>query len=84
MIWIEHPDQGAREAVLTRSDAGLKIARYLRGPWRLAAIGHLVPRFLRDAVYDVIARHRHRLVSEAESCYVPPPALRTRFLDAAR
>jgi predicted DCC family thiol-disulfide oxidoreductase YuxK len=82
MIWIEHPGETEREAVLIRSDAGLRIARYLGGPWRLAAVGRLVPRFLRDAVYDVIARHRHRLVSESDSCYLPPPAMRARFLDA--
>lgn len=44
----------------TRSTAALRIARRLRFPWNALAIGLLVPRRLRDAVYDLVARHRRR------------------------
>lgn len=80
MIWVE--GQGGRsERLLIRSAAGLRVARYLGGPWQMAALAYLVPRPIRDAVYDVIARHRHRLARGPEQCYIPPPAVRARFLD---
>lgn len=79
MIWVEHPgDIGER--VLVRSEAGLRIARYMGGLWRMAVLGRLMPRVLRDAAYDTVARHRHRLVPEPEQCYVPPPDVRRRFI----
>lgn len=80
MIWVEAPG-GAGERVLIRSDAALRIGRYLGGPWRAAAIGRLVPRPLRDAAYDFVARHRHRIVAEPAHCYVPPPDVRRRFIE---
>jgi predicted DCC family thiol-disulfide oxidoreductase YuxK len=78
MIWVEPAAGGER--VLTRSTAALRAARYIGGPWRAAAIAQLLPRTIRDAVYDVIARHRHRLASAPDQCYLPPPAARARFL----
>lgn len=82
MIWVEPDDRGERERVFVRSAAALRAARYLGGPWRLALLGYLVPRPLRDAAYDFIARHRHRLTRGSERCYLPPAAARARFLDS--
>jgi predicted DCC family thiol-disulfide oxidoreductase YuxK len=78
MIWVDDAG-GPGERVLIRSSAALRIGRYMGGIWRLTAIGALVPRFVRDAAYDVIARHRHRL-APGDRCYVPPPAVRSRFI----
>jgi predicted DCC family thiol-disulfide oxidoreductase YuxK len=80
MIWVEHPGDDNAERVQVRSDAALQAARYMGGPWRLAAIGRILPRRLRDAAYDVIARHRHKVFAEPEQCFVPPPSVRARFL----
>ena len=66
--------------VYDHSDAALRIARHLGFPWSLAAIGWVFPRFLRDAVYRFIARNRYRWFGREESCRVPTPALRARFL----
>jgi predicted DCC family thiol-disulfide oxidoreductase YuxK len=67
-------------AVKVRSDAALAILDYLDGGWgALAALGRLMPRRLRDALYDAIARRRFRLA--ARSCLLPTPDERTRFLD---
>lgn len=64
-----------------RSSAALRLAAGLRGPWRwLAAPLRLVPRRLRDAVYDRIARRRHRWFGRRDGCLVPTPELRARFL----
>ena len=81
MVWVEPATGGVPARVLTRSDAALRIARYLGGPWRLAAAARMLPRPLRDALYDLVARHRHRLVPGSPACLVPAPDVRARFLD---
>lgn len=68
--------------VLTKSDAAIAIATRLGAPWRWAKIGKLMPRFLRDWLYSIVARNRYRLFGRQEACMMPTPALRTRFLDA--
>lgn len=66
--------------VFTHSTAGLRIARYLRAPFSWAIVLLLVPRFLRDAVYRWFAAHRYRWFGREETCRVPTPELRARFL----
>lgn len=76
VVWVEP----AARRVLVRSTAALAVARHLGGIWGvLGLLGGLVPRPLRDAVYDLIARHRLRLVAPA--CLLPRPDERARFLD---
>lgn len=64
-----------------RSTAALRIARFLDGPWPLAALLLAVPPFLRDAAYDVLARNRYRWFGQLDSCRVPTPEVRQRFLE---
>ena len=83
MIWVDDPG-GAGERVRIRSAAALTIGRYMGGVWSAAAVLAVVfPRAIRDAAYDFIARHRHRLVRESAQCYLPPTSVRGRFLDQA-
>ena len=63
-----------------RSTAALRIARRLRFPWSLGWAFVVVPRFVRDAVYDFVARHRYRWFGKKDVCMVPTPELRARFL----
>lgn len=70
-----------RGSVYTRSDAALRIARGLRGPVRLLALLRLVPRRIRDALYRFVARNRFRWFGRRDQCWVPTPALQSRFLD---
>jgi predicted DCC family thiol-disulfide oxidoreductase YuxK len=64
-----------------RSDAARRIARHLGGPWPwLATLSGMVPRILRDAVYDLIARNRLRWFGRRETCAVPTAAQQARFL----
>ncbi len=63
-----------------RSDAALHIALGLRAPWPLAFGAILVPRRARDAVYGWIARNRYRWFGRTDTCALPPPGLRERFL----
>jgi predicted DCC family thiol-disulfide oxidoreductase YuxK len=65
-----------------KSSAALAIARGLRWPWPLLAVFVVVPRPLRDVVYDFVARRRLRWFGKQEACMVPTKELRARFLDA--
>lgn len=80
MVWVDNPGTSGTERVYVRSAAALRVARYLGGPWSLLLAGWLVPRLVRDAVYDLIARHRHRLVRQ-EACDWVPSSERARFLE---
>jgi predicted DCC family thiol-disulfide oxidoreductase YuxK len=79
MVWVEPAPGGERVEV--RANAVLRAADYVGGPWRLAALGRLLPRPLRDALYDLVARHRHRFLRDPEHCFLPPPSVRGRFID---
>lgn len=66
--------------VYTRSTAALRAARHLRGyKWLYPLI--VVPRFLRDAVYNLVARNRYRWFGHKNECWLPRPEWRSRFLD---
>ena len=80
VVWYDPGDDRSSDRLLTRSAAALRVARYLGGPWRFASVAVLIPRFLRDALYDLIARHRHSLVPGGPQCLVPTPDQRARFL----
>jgi predicted DCC family thiol-disulfide oxidoreductase YuxK len=65
-----------------RSAAALGVCRYLRPPWKwLGSMGLIVPRPVRDWLYDRVARNRYRWFGRRESCRLPTPELRARFLD---
>jgi predicted DCC family thiol-disulfide oxidoreductase YuxK len=68
------------EKVYTRSDVPLRIFKKLGGWWSLPAVFFIVPKFIRDAVYDWIARNRYRWFGKREQCMIPTPVLRSRFL----
>lgn len=66
--------------IFTRSDAALEIVRRLGGGWRLLYGFKIVPRFLRDAVYNWVARNRFRWFGRREECLLPRPEWRARFV----
>lgn len=68
-------------AVFTRSDAALRIAQRLDSPLRWAAGLRVVPRSVRDVVYDLIATYRYQVFGREAACPVPSPAMRGRVLD---
>jgi predicted DCC family thiol-disulfide oxidoreductase YuxK len=70
-----------RGRVFERSTAVLRIASYLRWPYRALAAFVVVPRPLRDLVYRWFARHRYAWFGKADVCRVPTPELRARFLE---
>jgi len=77
MLWAELR-QGRVHADV-RSTAVLRMLDYVGGPWRVFLALRLVPAFVRDAAYALLAKWRHRL--RAPSCLVPTAEERARFLD---
>jgi predicted DCC family thiol-disulfide oxidoreductase YuxK len=65
----------------TRSTAALRIARRLRFPWPAAYAMIVVPRPLRDWIYNLVARNRYTWFGRRDACMVPAPALQARFLE---
>jgi predicted DCC family thiol-disulfide oxidoreductase YuxK len=69
-----------RERAFRKSDAVIEIARRLGGAWKLALLGKMIPRSLRDAAYAFVARNRYRWFGKHETCLMPTPELRRRML----
>ncbi|MDQ0188777.1 DUF393 domain-containing protein [Alicyclobacillus cycloheptanicus] len=65
----------------TRSTAALYIAKDLGGWTQLAFAFILIPRPLRDLLYDVVARRRYQWFGKRATCWMPTPQLQARFLD---
>ena len=66
--------------VFMKSTAALKIAKQLTGLWPLLYVFMVVPRPIRDGVYSFIARRRYRWMGKTETCRVPTPTERERFV----
>jgi predicted DCC family thiol-disulfide oxidoreductase YuxK len=79
LILVQRNSAGT-EVVSARSEAVVRIGEYLGRGWGLARVLRIVPRFLRDAGYDLFARFRYRLFGRMDSCPIPAPEVRARFL----
>ena len=64
----------------TKSTAALRVCKNLKGLWKLSYALLIVPRPIRDVVYGVIARNRYRWFGKKESCMIPSPEIRSRFI----
>jgi predicted DCC family thiol-disulfide oxidoreductase YuxK len=74
--------QGPSERVIARSRAVIHVVGQLDGAWPvLARLALLVPVPAADAVYRLIAKVRYRAFGRLESCPIPPPEWRDRFLE---
>jgi len=70
------------EGVHTRSAAVLRIARGLGRPYSLLRVGSVLPRPMRDGIYDLIACNRYRWFGRSIECPRPTASVAARFLDA--
>lgn len=64
----------------TQSSAALRIAKHLDGGWKLFYGFIIIPKFIRDFFYNIIARNRYKWYGKKDSCMVPTPELKERFL----
>jgi predicted DCC family thiol-disulfide oxidoreductase YuxK len=81
LVLVETDPVTGTEKVYVRSNGALAVARYLGGAWHLARVIAIVPRFMRDFGYDSFARIRYRVFGQYNSCPIPPPEQRARFID---
>jgi len=75
VILIEHGKAYAE------STAALRISRKLDGFWPICYLFTLVPPFLRNSVYRVVAKNRYRLFGQKKMCLLPTPSQQKRFLN---
>lgn len=66
--------------MFSRSTAALLVAKKLSGFWPLLYGFIIVPQFIRDGVYNFISRNRYKWFGKRDSCWVPTPDLRKKFL----
>ena len=64
-----------------RSTAALKVCRHLRGLWPLCYGFIIVPKFIRDGIYNWIAKNRYKWFGERQECMIPSAAVKARFLN---
>lgn len=66
--------------IYTRSSGALQMSKYLKNPWKMAYAFIIVPKFIRDFVYNIIAKNRYRWFGEKEECMIPTPDIKARFV----
>jgi len=70
-----------QERLLDRSDAALFAVASAGGIYGMASAFRIVPRFIRDGVYNLVAKTRYRIFGRFDACPIPKPATRAKFLD---
>lgn len=68
--------------VYTKSDAAIEIAKDMMAPWSWLRILNVIPLFIRDSLYNWIAKNRYRWFGRRDKCRIPSPELKNRFLDS--
>lgn len=63
-----------------KSAAALEITKHLSGSWKYLSFFSILPTPFLDFFYDIIAKNRYRIFGKADSCRMPTPDLRERFL----
>jgi predicted DCC family thiol-disulfide oxidoreductase YuxK len=79
VIFVEGGPGGER--VHTRSEAALRVAAYLGGAWKIFLAARVVPAPARDFFYNLFARYRYRFFGKYDTCMLPPPEVRSRFIE---
>ncbi len=67
--------------IYIKSAAALKTASLLKGVYTVLTIGYILPRPIRDAIYDIVAKYRYKWFGRRNECMIPTPELQSRFLD---
>ena len=65
----------------TRSSGALRVIKKLKGLWPLLYGFMIVPKFIRDGVYNWVGRNRYKWFGKQDACMIPTPGLKARFLN---
>ncbi len=68
-------------AYYIKSSAALRIMKEFSGFWKLMQVFTVLPKRFNDVFYDLIARNRYKWFGKKESCMIPTPELKAKFLD---
>jgi predicted DCC family thiol-disulfide oxidoreductase YuxK len=71
------------QRLLARSEAALYVIGKLDGVWSLLRAGKVLPRSVRDALYNLVSRNRYRIFGKYDVCLMPEERYRRKFLDQA-
>ena len=71
----------ADEALLAKSDAFLLLVKEIGGVWSIARLGKIIPRPIRNWLYDFVARHRYQVFGKYEACMLPDPRHKHKFIE---
>lgn len=66
--------------IYTKSSAALKVAKNLKGWYPILYLFYIIPKPIRDLVYNFIAKNRYKWFGKEESCMIPTPELKNKFL----
>lgn len=69
-----------KDCIVYKSSAALQIAKYLGFPTNLLSIFFIIPPFLRNVVYNYIAKNRYNWFGKKDACMIPTPELKAKFL----
>jgi len=72
-----------KDKAYTQSDVPLKVGQALGGWMKVSLLAWLIPKFVRNLIYDFIAANRYRLFGKQEQCILPRPEWKQRFLDSS-
>ena len=76
-ILLYTPNKG----ITYKSTAALKVAKLLGFPQNLMNVFFIIPSFIRDWVYDYIAKNRYKWYGKKDACMIPTPELKSKFLE---
>lgn len=71
----------ANETLLAKSDAFLQFTKEIGGVWSITRLAKIVPRPVRNWLYDFVARHRYQVFGKYDACMLPDPRHKHRFIE---
>jgi len=69
------------ETLYTRSSGALRMLKHLGGAWSLLYAFIVIPKFIRDSVYNLLAKNRYKWFGKKNECWLPRPEWKEKFLD---
>lgn len=64
----------------TKTTAALRIVKHLKGSWRFSYVFIIVPSFIRNIAYNIIAKYRYKWFGKRDTCRIPSPEERDKFI----